>query len=53
MISNTFLFIFGTIIFGTWIIGTFLEFKKMNDNPKDYEEKRNLNFTSNRKLDKE
>jgi hypothetical protein len=52
MISNLVIFIFGVVIFGAWIVGSFLEFKKMDDNPKDYEEKRNIDHVVEKILDK-
>ncbi len=40
MISNTFIFIFGTVVFGTWLIASFIEFRKMANNPKKYRSKK-------------
>jgi len=36
MISNTFIFIFGTAMFSIWGIASYLEMKKINDNPEDF-----------------
>jgi hypothetical protein len=45
MISNTFIFIFGTLIFGFWLVGSFLEFRKMAKNPENYQTGGNLDST--------
>ena len=36
MISNTFIFIFGALMFGIWGVASYLELKKINDNPDDF-----------------
>ena len=44
MISNTFIFLFGTIIFGTWLIASYIEFRKMDKNPEKYQGKQDDRF---------
>jgi hypothetical protein len=53
MISNTIIFIFGTLIFAIWIIGSFLEFKKMEEHPEEYQGKRNHDVLIKGDQDKE
>ena len=46
MISNAFIFIFGTLIFGIWLIGSYLEFRKMAKNPEKYRTGGNIDSPS-------
>jgi hypothetical protein len=52
MISNAAIFIFGTLIFGVWIVASYLEFRKMENNPEDYRKPGSINFLSDAKENK-
>ena len=44
MISDTIIFIVGTIAFGIWIVASFLEFKKMEKRPEEYKKRGKVNI---------
>lgn len=43
MISDAIIFIVGVMAFGIWIIASYLEFKKMENKPKDYQKPGKVN----------